>query len=64
MGAKRKREGSDSAAAVREFLQAFAALPLDQLQPEAARQQTQSLFDSMQERAGEPAFKRLLMASS
>ena len=68
MGAKRKREGADeeaeAAAAVRQFLADFAALPLDALGAEAARQQTQALFDGMQQRGAElPALKRLLAAA-
>ena len=66
VGGKRKREtdeAGESAALVREFLQDFAALPLEAMAPEEALAQTQSLLSRVEERQDDlPTLKRLLAA--
>ncbi len=54
-------EAAESAARAREFMQEFAALPLDKLEPEEAIAQAQALYKQLLADTGAmPTLQRLL----
>ena len=58
-------EDSKAHARARAFLQDFAAIPLKSMDPEAAKQQAQQLYQQLQQDASSmPALHRLLAVNA